>query len=110
MEPLALKRLNSSYESDPNVAIPLVELHDDQLTLIFALNYFTFPYEEGEMGRIKFNRCVAIRVGGPSDEGFFLNEHLLWNSNVGPVKWHSFYEVTGTPKEHFEAFYKKGVL
>lgn len=110
MTQISLSRLNANYESDPNVAIPLLGLYNDELTLIFALNYFTFPYKEDEKGRIKFSKCAAIRIGGPNDEGFLRNQHPLWNASLGSVKWHSFYEVMGTPTEHFEAFYKNGAL
>ncbi len=101
-----LRKINSNYESDPNIADPEIKLDEDNITLFFALNYFIFKFKEGSVGSIFFKKVRCYRIGKPNDEGFFLNEHELWNKDNFPegIVWNHFYEAENVPKEHFDSF------
>ena len=106
MENIILKKINKNYESDPNTAKPIIELNEDILKLSFELNYFKFSFKEKQKGFIKFHGCKAFRSGIPNDEGFYLSQNIIWNSNViKNIDFGSFYEAFNIPKKYYENFY-----
>ncbi len=105
---IELKKLNKNYQSDPNIAVPQIQLYEDSLKLSFDLNYFTYPFDEGQRGIIKFTKCGGFRIGSPNDESFFTDSNSLWNKeNFPKLEWDSFYEVIGASQSHIDSFYKK---
>lgn len=104
---ITLKKINTNYGSDPNIAEPVIKLDENNLQLIFPLNYMLFEFKEGQKAMIEFKNVVAFRCGVPNDEGFDFNDSKIWNrGNIGRIDWHSFYEATGVPNEYFDSFYK----
>jgi len=106
MENIIIKKLNKNYESDPNIAEPIIRLNDNTLDLSFELNHIIFNFKENQKGHIKFNSCEAFRVGGPNDEGFYLNDGFWNKKKIGEIEWNCFYEVLNTPLEYIGEFYK----
>ena len=107
MKNIILKKINTNYGSDPNIAEPTLRLDENNLKLVFPLNYMLFDFKEGQKATIEFKNVTAFRCGTPNDEGFDLNDNKVWNrEDIGKIDWHSFYEVTGAPKEYLDSFYK----
>lgn len=105
MNKIKLIKLNKNYQSDPNIAEPKVEIQSDKLALSFELNSFIFSFKEGQLGKIVFNNCYSYRVGNPNDEGYYLNDNVLWNKNNFPdVEWDCFYQVYDVPVSYFKDF------
>lgn len=105
---IQLKKINHNYESDPNIAEPIVKLHNNELSLYFRLNSFSFNFQAGQKGCIKFNDCFALRIGAPNDEGFDLNTDSFWKrEQFLAIQWNSFYEVIDKPSiSYLQKFYK----
>lgn len=105
MNEIKLTKLNKNYESDPNVAKPNIRIDKNNLILSFELNYFKFPFKEDQIGEIVFNNCHSYQSGKPNDEGFYLNDNVLWNKNNFPeLEWNCLYEVHGTPDFYLQNF------
>lgn len=105
MNKVELIKLNKNYQSDPNTAYPGIKIDRKSLILSFELNYFAFDFKEDQMGEIIFNNCYSYRLGGPNDEGFYLNQNKFWNkNNFSDLQWDCFYEVKNTPKIYLEKF------
>jgi len=102
-----LTKLNKNYQSDPNIANPKIVILENNLALSFELNFYIFNFREGEIGKIIFHNCYSYRLGKPNDEGFYLNDHELWNKkNFSDLEWNCFYEVKNVPESHFLDFQK----
>ena len=105
MNEIKLIKLSEDYQSDPNIASPKVKIDRKELTLSFELNYFIFPFKEGQFGKIVFNSCYSYRLGKPNDEGFYLDENDLWNKeNFPDLEWNCFYEAQGVPTSYIGTF------
>lgn len=88
-------------------------MYKNKLKLNLNLNYFNFPlFKEGDCGTIHFINVKAFKIGDLNDEGFFLNDHPIWNKSNFPegIYWNSFYEVKNTPEDYFNSFYRVSYL
>lgn len=137
MNTIKLIKINRDYASDPNLAIPMLRIYDNWISLHFPLNYYIFPFHENSKAIIRFENCLMFRSGDPNDEGFYgknnntrwkyedfsyvevddfyVVENSDWQTNFGPDAYinQNLMKDLSIPKEkykHFVFFMKEGTF
>lgn len=89
------EKIDLSFEPEPNVAMPKVEVVENGIVLSFATASFD--------GKLFFEDCLMYRVGDPNDEGFYLfgvdpryvNNSIYCAKNFPDLEFDGFYAVAG---------------
>jgi hypothetical protein len=84
------KRLNDTWNAEPNAPAPRVAVSGTSVRLTFILNPWAYEAKEEEEGCLTFQHCSAWRLGATNDEGWFAGQCRY--SNVAPA-WGEFYEL-----------------
>lgn len=93
------KRLNESWNAEPNAPNEKVAVSGSTVRLTFYLNPWAYVAEECEIGSLVFERCAMWRLGPTNDEGWFAGQCRY--SQSAPV-WGEFYELLGEDGRRLE--------
>jgi len=89
------KKLNDSWNAEPNVPNPRTEIQGEDVLLRFVVNPFIFhEFEREDVGILRFRRAERYRLGSPDDVGWYRGRCRF--SKLLP-RWGEFYEVQGEP-------------
>ena len=102
---ITFQKQNIPFEAEPNIAIPRVEVSDNNLTLNFAVK------NSNSVAKIVFIEPLMYRIGSPNDEGFYgfgydpriKNDSIYSRKNFPTLDFGDFHQVTGVD-------WKKGLL
>lgn len=93
------KRLNESWNAEPNAPNEKVAASGSAVRLTFCLNPWAHAAEEEETGCLTFHQCTMWRLGPTNDEGWFAGQCRY--SKAAP-DWGEFYELVGEDDHRFE--------
>ncbi len=94
---ITFQKLSIPFEAEPNVAVPQVEVLNDNLVLSFTTK------DSDTAGRITFIKPLIYRVGAPNDEGFYgfgfdpriKNDSIYSRKNFPNLDFGDFHQITG---------------
>ncbi len=94
---IKFQKQNISFEAEPNVAKPHVEILDGNLVLSFVTKKIDIE------ARIIFTEPLMYRIGSPNDEGFYgydsdpriKNNSIYSRKNFPTLDFGDFHQVTG---------------
>lgn len=92
---MVIKKIQYGYLPEPNVTKLKPEMRDDNLIVIFPLNYhINNKIKETDRGELTFHNCKAWRYGAPNDESFY-GLHEGTNYQQLGFEMDNLYEVEG---------------
>ena len=84
--------MNDTWNAEPNMPNPCIEIIGADIKLSFLLNAFQYTqFSEGDIGIIRFHKCFQYRMGMPNDEGFHIYGQSRYKKYA--VEWGHFYLV-----------------
>jgi len=90
------KKLNDSWNAEPNAPAPVVTESGSSVKLTFFLNPWAYEAQEEERGSLTFQQCAMWRLGPTNDEGWYADQCRY--SKVAPT-WGEFYELLGNDEQ-----------
>jgi len=91
MTQLAFRKQNFGWNADPNAPEPRLTIANGDLILVFHLNPYREPFQEGQ-GQIRFRNCSRFRSDGTNDHAWFGGQCRY--GRAAP-QWGEFYELVG---------------
>lgn len=103
-EDIHFQKIDLPFKSEPNTAVPLVEVHNTDVLLGFnSCELSDFDFRNTKIRHINFLDCLMYREGHPNDDGFYLfgaypriNNDSIYSQKAFPdLDFDTFYKVVG---------------